>query len=115
MADEAQDRATFGELLRRWRTKRGLTQEQLLVTYGLNFTPQQTELDHLIPLELGGNPIDVRNLFPEPYLPTPGAREKDTLENKLHSLVCAGQIDLGTAQTAIASDWLAAYRRYVGP
>lgn len=29
MADEAQELATFGELLRRWRNKRGLTQEQL--------------------------------------------------------------------------------------
>lgn len=29
MADEAQELATFGELLRRWRNKRDLTQEQL--------------------------------------------------------------------------------------
>lgn len=88
---------------------------QLIAKYGLSLTPQQTELDHLIALELGGDPRDVRNLFPEPYLPVPGAHEKDVLENRLHALVCGGQLDLASAQLAIAADWLAAYRKYVQP
>jgi hypothetical protein len=39
---------------------------------------------------------------------------KDALERKLHKLVCAGQLDLKTAQREIASDWINAYQRYVG-
>ena len=38
---------------------------------------------------------------------------KDALERKLHKLVCAGQLDLKTAQREIASDWIEAYKKYV--
>lgn len=48
------------------------------------------EVDHLISLELGGS-NDVKNLWPQPYLPRPGARQKDALENWLHKQVCARQ------------------------
>jgi hypothetical protein len=39
---------------------------------------------------------------------------KDALERKLHKLVCAGQLDLKTAQREIASDWIEAYKKYMG-
>jgi hypothetical protein len=38
---------------------------------------------------------------------------KDALERKLHKLVCAGQLDLKTAQSEIASNWIEAYQKYV--
>ena len=38
---------------------------------------------------------------------------KDALERKLHKLVCAGQLDLKTAQGEIASGWIEAYKKYV--
>jgi hypothetical protein len=38
---------------------------------------------------------------------------KDELEAVLPRLVCDGQLSLTDAQRAIASDWHAAYRRYV--
>jgi hypothetical protein len=38
---------------------------------------------------------------------------KDALERKLHKLVCAGQLDLKTAQREIASNWIEAYKKYV--
>ena len=38
---------------------------------------------------------------------------KDALERKLHELVCAGQLDLKTAQGKIASGWIEAYKKYV--
>jgi hypothetical protein len=72
------------------------------------------EEDHLISLELGGSPATETNLWPEPYVATDGAHVKDSLENKLHSLVCAGTIQLGTAQHAIAANWWTAYLLYVG-
>jgi hypothetical protein len=69
------------------------------------------ELDHLIPLELGGDNVNA-NLWPEPASPTPGFHQKDDLENALHDLVCAGSLSLAAAQHDIASNWYAAYIRY---
>jgi hypothetical protein len=73
------------------------------------------EYDHDVPLELGGAANDPRNLWPEPdYAQRAGfyANPKDRLENALKRLVCGGSISLAAAQRAIASDWVAAYRRY---
>jgi hypothetical protein len=71
------------------------------------------EEDHLISLELGGSPTDPKNLWPEPFASSTGARVKDRLENALHALVCNGSLPLRTAQRAIASNWYAAYLKYV--
>jgi hypothetical protein len=76
------------------------------------------EEDHLISLEIGGNPTSVKNLWPEPWhgaASTPwNASVKDALENRLHSLVCSGQLSLRAAQTAEATNWEAAYKKYMG-
>jgi hypothetical protein len=81
-----------------------------LVAYGDHKPLHYYEYDHLVSLELGGAPNDARNLWPEPGTsPNP----KDSLENRLHRLVCAGQIKLAAAQLAIARDWVAAYHRYL--
>lgn len=60
------------------------------------------ELDHRIPLALGGHPIDRGNLALQPI---DEAREKDAIETCLSSLVCQGKIDLEDAQSAIWEDW----------
>jgi hypothetical protein len=44
------------------------------------FNARKFEIVHLIPLELGGS-NDLSNLWLQPYQPSPGAREKDALEN----------------------------------
>jgi len=44
-----------------------------------------------------------------------GAHTKDRLEDRLRKLVCAGKVPLATAQYEIATDWISAYNRYVGP
>ena len=51
--------------------------------------------DHLISLELGGNPTDPRNLWPEPY---PREADVDRIENELNGQVCSGQLTLAQAQ-----------------
>ena len=76
--------------------------------------PASYEEDHLISLELGGNPTDPKNLWPEPYAGSTGARTKDQIENKLHTLVCSGRLSLKDAQKAIATNWYTAYQKYVG-
>ena len=71
------------------------------------------EEDHLISLQLGGHPTDARNLWPQLYRERCGARIKDVLETRLKRLVCENKIALAEAQKAIATDWIAAYRKYV--
>jgi cytochrome c-type biogenesis protein CcmH/NrfF len=70
------------------------------------------EVDHLISLELGGS-NDAKNLWPQPYVGVWNARMKDALENRLHAMVCKGQISLPDAQHSIATDWKAAWVKYV--
>lgn len=78
---------------------------------------REYEEDHLISLELGGSPDSPQNLWPEPHhvIGGWGSYAKDKLENRLHSLVCSGRITLAQAQHAIATNWIAAYKQYVGP
>jgi hypothetical protein len=74
--------------------------------------PDAYEVDYLITPELGGA-TDIRNLWPEPYQDTVwNAHVKDQLEDRLHRMVCHGDLDLATAQRDISSDWIAAYRKY---
>ena len=72
------------------------------------------ELDHFIPLALGGHPRDIRNLWLQLWDDEWGARTKDRLEVRLKNLVCAGRLTLESAQEAIRVNWRAACRRYVG-
>ena len=83
--------------------------------YGIaSHEPGEYEVDHLISLELGGS-NSIRNLWPESFRTQPwNAHTKDRLENELHRLVCAGQLDLATAQQEIAGDWVIAYHRHFG-
>lgn len=93
----------------------GLKKKQLKA---LGYADQKTrdfEEDHAISLEIGGAPSDPMNLWPEPYRGKCGARRKDILETRLKHLVCEGKFTLKQAQDAISSNWIAAYRTYVGP
>lgn len=75
--------------------------------------PKHYEEDHLIPLSIGGNPSDPRNLWPEPRQSEWNAARKDDLEFTLYKMVCHNKIGLKQAQYEIASDWTAAYKKYV--
>lgn len=87
-------------------------EQRVFREYGLPFSTTSYEVDYLIAPDLGGAD-DVRNLWPEPYGSTDwNAHVKDELESRLHTMVCDGQIDLATAQRDIATDWIAAYKRY---
>ncbi|MBI3639538.1 MAG: hypothetical protein HY223_04395 [Thaumarchaeota archaeon] len=74
--------------------------------YGFTDSKNNYELDHLIPLELGGAPSDVRNLWPEPYYTNQNSYDKDGFENYLHDKVCSGAMTLQTAQNEIATNWV---------
>jgi hypothetical protein len=79
-------------------------------SYGYTGALHDAEMDHLVSLELGGDPNDPRNLWVEPPSPghKPGAgpnNPKDGVESKLHTAICSGKAQLGAAQNAIATDW----------
>ena len=67
------------------------------------------QLDHIIPLALGGHPRELDNLELQPW---DEAKRKDRIEVKLQCMVCSGQVSLGTAQSEILRDWEATYHRY---
>ena len=72
--------------------------EELLVDF---------ELDHRVPLALGGAPSDERNLELQPW---DEAGEKDRIETCLSRAVCAGTITLDEARRRIWADWRSAGR-----
>jgi len=87
--------------------------QMVLHEYGIsNARPEDYEIDYLIAPRLGGTE-DIRNLWPEPYRTRLwNAHVKDALEERLHEMVCSGKLDLSTAQHDIATDWIAAYKKY---
>jgi hypothetical protein len=70
------------------------------------------ELDHIVPLTLGGHPRKLSNLMLQPWEGEHGAKSKDILEVRLQSLVCHGTLDLTDAQVCIARDWEACAQQY---
>lgn len=81
--------------------------------HGIEGELHDYEEDHLIPLSIGGNPRDPKNLWPQHWTGDWGAHKKDRLEVAIHKLVCAGKVPLAQAQHEVATDWIAAYKRYV--
>ena len=90
--------------------------KQQVVEYGYrNKKLGSYEEDHLISLEIGGDPKDPHNLWPQAYAGKCGARVKDAIETTLKKLVCAPKppLTLVEAQQMISRDWVAAYNQYV--
>ncbi len=82
-----------------------------ITEYGWQDTsPQSYEEDHLISLELGGDPIDPKNLWPEPHVGQFNSGEKDRIENWLHKQVCVNGMSIIDAQRGIAENW----KQYLG-
>lgn len=81
--------------------------------YGIRpVEPRSYEVDYLITPALGGAD-DIHNLWPQSSSATVwNAQVKDALEDRLRNLVCEGDLDLATAQREIATNWIAAYKKY---
>lgn len=82
-------------------------------SYGFTGPMGDAEYDHLISLQLGGDPNDPRNLWVQPPSPghVPGKgpnNPKDSVETHIHTAICKGQVKLADAQQAIANDWTTA-------
>lgn len=63
------------------------------------------ELDHQIPLQLGGHPRDPHNLRLQPWKGPDGATAKDIVETRMKRLVCVGRVSLQRARDCMAKNW----------
>jgi hypothetical protein len=87
--------------------------------YGITATSDNLgryELDHRLPLEGGGAPQDVANLWPEPWeqdaqhprgqaRPGTGAQSKDRIEDRVRASICGGRLTLQEGQHVFLRDW----------
>jgi hypothetical protein len=85
-------------------------------SYSFTGSLHDAEYDHFVPLELGGDPNDPRNLWVEPPSPhhVPGSgvnNPKDIVENQANALVCSHRVSLAAMQTAIVQNWTTAIAR----
>ena len=69
---------------------------------GLPGSSRDYELDHLIPIGLGGHPRSLKNLWLQTW---PEAASKDRDELRLHREVCAGRMALEQAQHEMVTTW----------
>jgi hypothetical protein len=87
----------------------GALKRQQIQAEGLTGPISSYELDHRVPLELGGAPRDPMNLSPE-LGASPNPKDHD--ESTFRELVCSGQLTLAEAQQQFIAKWLAAYPGY---
>lgn len=88
------------------------TKRQVYEMYDLDYEKLhgKYEVDHFVSLELGGL-NDISNLWPQRYLPKPGAREKDVVETHLKRSICAGKLTLDQGRMIVKQDWYRCYLR----
>lgn len=82
-------------------------QKQVFHEYSLTYPNDDYEIDHLVPLELGGS-NDIKNLWPQSKETAP---RKNEVEAWLRRQVCEGTFSLEAAQNALKTDWLAQYQK----
>lgn len=81
--------------------------------YGIDRHAGDWEIDHRIPLCLGGADT-AANLWPQPGAGPLGYHEKDALEWRACRAVCAGKLELSDAVGWFRGDWRQAYQRILG-
>jgi len=87
---------------------------QVFDRYGISTAgPFSYNIDHLIPAKLGGS-NSIKNLWPQPLSGEWNYVLKNKLEKQLLKKVCRGELELSKAQQEIATDWVSAYKKYVG-
>jgi hypothetical protein len=87
-----------------------IIKQHIMTRDGLTGDPSKWELDHFISLELAGAPLEIGNLWCQPYAPAgTGAHEKDRVENFLHRQIISGALTIVQAQKLITDDWFAVY------
>lgn len=68
-------------------------------------------LDLLIPIQLGGA-ITPANVWPMPPMHGVSFHAKEVLNQRVHTLVCHGEMPLDKAQQEMATDWVGMWAKY---
>jgi len=82
-----------------------------LERYGIRPESFSGELDHLVPVSLGGS-NEPENLWPMHASGDMTPAAKARLAEKLKLMVCDGKLSLKDAQNAFKKDWTKAYKQY---
>jgi hypothetical protein len=87
---------------------------EIYAEYGINPEGRSFEVDHRVPLCIGG--ADVReNLWPQEGWQHPNFHDKDRLEEEVCRMVCRDHsMTLQTGQAIFLGDWIAGYRQVFG-
>jgi hypothetical protein len=91
----------------------GWQRTEALERYGVRQDGFTGEIDHLIPVSLGGS-NDPDNLWPFHGSGSYTFAAKQALAAKLHDLVCSGKMSLKDAQDAFRKDWTKSYQQHIG-
>lgn len=91
----------------------GWQKTQTLEKYGIRPERFDGELEHLIPVSLGGS-NDPENLYPFHEQGEYTLRAKQELADRLLKMVCEGKMPLKQAQDLFRKDWTKAYKQYAG-
>jgi hypothetical protein len=83
-----------------------LKREMLAGEYAEQGDLSSTQLDHLVPLLIGGHPSDPANLWPQSYRGSRDASYKDNCERRTGQAVCSGQVSLVDAQRGFMENWI---------
>lgn len=78
-----------------------------LKKYGFTGPTTLYKEDHIYALEIGGDPRDPKNLWPQP---SSSAAKKDVTEDYLHGEICSRRMTLAEAQH-LAANWVDVYNR----
>ena len=85
---------------------------QIFDRYGLRAGAVGYNVDHLIPVSLGGS-NSPKNIWPQSLSGEWNYHMKNTLERRLYKMVCREAFALEKAQQEIAADWVSAYKKYI--
>lgn len=88
--------------------------KQVYQRYGIDKKSRDFEIDHRLPLALGGKD-DVENLWPQEGWKHPSYHDKDKCEVALWKAVCKKHImALATAQGILLGDWIEGCKQTFG-
>jgi hypothetical protein len=85
---------------------------EALVRYGIRPEGFTGDLDHLVPVALGGS-NDPDNLWPFHGEGDFTLEAKNALAQRLRDMVCTNKMSLKDAQDAFKKDWTKAYRQHM--
>ena len=89
-----------------------MLKRQTFDRYGMRPEAIGYNVDHLIPVRLGGS-NSPKNLWPQALSGEWNYHMKNRLERRLHKMVCSQTLALEMAQQEIARDWVSAYKKYM--